>query len=150
MTTEELLQGMLDKNREDFNTLLVLADHLEELGDPRGVGYRVMGLMGYYPRDHGRFCVWGALDHPNLNERYDYRWAREHTHMMLPTDWFRLMPFRPEEDDWQSSGREIWKRSKTRREADDQAAVAFSKLPRERQEQLLAEAWAKYEGRVPA
>lgn len=49
MTTEDDFQNQLDQCPEDHNTRLVFADWLDERNDPRGPGYRALGMCRVYP-----------------------------------------------------------------------------------------------------
>ena len=125
MTTEDDFQAKLDANSEDWQTLLVLADWLQERGDPRADGYRALAACDKVPR-----CPSGA-----------------------PAQWYdesQCEPIRdgaPQSDlpqDWFGHLRKYWKDSPkylrwytTRRDARDAAALAFAKLPPERQAELL-------------
>lgn len=46
MTTEEDFQRALDADPENGGLRMVFADYLDEQGDPRGPGYRALGLLG--------------------------------------------------------------------------------------------------------
>lgn len=47
--TEAALQLGLDLNRRHSDLRGVLADHLEDMGDPRAEGYRALGRLGVWP-----------------------------------------------------------------------------------------------------
>jgi uncharacterized protein (TIGR02996 family) len=49
VTTEDDFQAALDASPEDWQTRLVFADWLQERGDRRAAGYRVLGLHRCYP-----------------------------------------------------------------------------------------------------
>lgn len=49
MIDEGSFQAALDADPTDSVTRLVFADWLDEEGDPRGPGYRMMGARGLYP-----------------------------------------------------------------------------------------------------
>jgi uncharacterized protein (TIGR02996 family) len=129
MTTEDDFQAALDADPTDWQTRLVLADWLDERGDPRAEGYRALGLLRKRPRmewyEHGvkrakmRHWVWRkfltSATIPDLN--YD----------CLNGDWRDLIPDINEINSY-----------RTRREAEDAAARAFAKLPAARRTELLA------------
>lgn len=59
MTTEEAaIQAALDAHPEDWQSRLVLGDHLDEVDDPRGPGYRALGACRVWPFLAGRLGVW--------------------------------------------------------------------------------------------
>lgn len=49
MDTEDAIHLHLDAHPDDHTARLALADWLDEAGDPRGSGYRALGLLGKYP-----------------------------------------------------------------------------------------------------
>jgi uncharacterized protein (TIGR02996 family) len=122
VTTEDDFQKKLDENPDDWQTRLVLADFLEEHGDERAAGYRAMVATGRMPfRD--RPCWIGS---PTM-------YAPE----ALPYDWFNLLKVKGK---WGNCA-PLWGSRAggpaTRRELEDAAAIAFAKLPAERQFELL-------------
>jgi uncharacterized protein (TIGR02996 family) len=58
MTTEDDLQAALDANPGDALLRLVLADLLDDCGDPRAEGYRAMGTTRDRPEFLGRVGPW--------------------------------------------------------------------------------------------
>ena len=133
MTTETDFQDALDACPEDFTCRLVFADWLQDRDDPRAEGYRALGVTKLFPAVHHENSTWGGNDHPHTNNR---DWMKINRHVLLPKDWFHAMPFRDE--DFAVETLEIWKYFPTRREAEDAAAIAFSKLSPERRAELLA------------
>lgn len=131
MTNEQDFHDILDKNPDDHHTRLVFADWLEEHGDPRAAGYRALGKLRIRPErtkdEHGDggtlhfFGREGASDTHYLNSQ-------------MPSDWFDLIKVSNQDHQLEN-----WKWLKAdRRQAEDAAALAFSKLPPERQQELLA------------
>jgi uncharacterized protein (TIGR02996 family) len=120
MTTEDVFQQLLDENPDDWQTRLVLADWLEDREDPRAEGYRAIGVLEIYGSP-----TWfngGYYEDPLLN---------------LPCDWFRRLEggvFAGEADEFSGP---LWCDFTTRREAEDAAVLAFTKLPAERRAELL-------------
>lgn len=51
--TEAAFQRALDENPADSFTREVLADYLDDIGDPRAAGYRALGKLGVWPKDDG-------------------------------------------------------------------------------------------------
>jgi uncharacterized protein (TIGR02996 family) len=122
MTTEDDFQAALDANPTDWQTRLVFADWLDEQGDPRGPGYRALGMMRNVPDhfpDSGPAWTWwkGAL---GLCRR-DY----------LSADWWELLAGGEKDS-------EMTREYLTRRAAEDAAARAFAKLSPARRSRLLA------------
>src|SRR5688500_4926683 len=54
MTTEDDFHAMLAPHPDDHATRLILADFLDERGDPRGPGYRALALLRRLPVEPGR------------------------------------------------------------------------------------------------
>jgi uncharacterized protein (TIGR02996 family) len=121
MTTEDDFQRKLDAHPEDWQTRLVFADWLDERGDPRAEGMRALGLHRMHPCDlcnPPRWVFWNGKEYGARSQGY-----------YLSGDWFRLIAGR---------GETLWARFKTRRKADDAAALAFAKLPAARRAELLS------------
>lgn len=123
MTTEDDFQAALDLHPEDWQTRLVFADWLEERGDVRAEGYRALGVLRRKPDSEGEFAYrWFTKDEwpkKGLGER-----ALQFT---LPVDWWELCETRFK-----------GVRGK-RRQAEDAAALAFSRLPASRRAELLTQ-----------
>ena len=135
MTTEYDFQSALDARPTDWQTRLVFADWLEERGDPRAEGYRVLGRLRRYPyraaTDASQPC-W-ALG--------DFTVAEPSTgpdESELPKDWFDRI-FDPKNKDHEEGDVGRYCLFFTRREAEDVAARAFTKLPPARRTELLTE-----------
>jgi len=118
MTASDCVSG-------DHHAKMVYADYLDEYGDPKGPGYRAMGVCERDPL--GRTAYWAC-----------FNTLREQDH--LPRDWFENLPteyrndtFWPEASIWSSCG--PW--PVTREQCLDAAAEAFAKLPAARQDELL-------------
>lgn len=118
MTNEEDFQRRLNRVSHDWQTRLVFADWLYERGDPRAEGYRVLGLLRkrplkfkvkYIPHKH-RLFRWYTFDLDDTEESRRYSSSEHH----LPFAWWEMIAF----DEW-----------KTRREAEDAAALAFVDVP---------------------
>jgi uncharacterized protein (TIGR02996 family) len=123
MTTEDDFQRQLDLHPDDHHTRMVLGDWLEEQGDPRGPGYRVLGVLRRCPNVGSHPCpFWVGMDD----------WRR--IGAVLPRDWFDLIEFEGKVGTccphWSKNA------TATRRELEDAAASAFPKLPSERQREL--------------
>lgn len=122
----EALHRWLDEHLDDWQVRLVLADALGEAGGEfagLAAGYRALGRLRLYPAVHPEFAVWGGTCHPS-NNGHD-QWSRDHSHLLLPTRWFRAMPFCREQADWETEDRPIWKRQPSRRESENAAARAY-------------------------
>lgn len=129
---EAAFQDALDVNPEDWTTRLVFADWLEERGDPRGPGYRALGVRRKFPIHSGGWGYWNTgyyeSRYPDLG---DYVESPNH----LPGDWYAAM-----ENGWEvfSVDHEKNESVPMRQMAEDRAAIAFAKLPPERQAELLS------------
>lgn len=116
MTTEDDFQAAIDAHPEDWQTRLVFADWLDEHGDPRAAGYRALARGGFRPIAYAPYCAW-----------WREGIGQKRRHDDLPNDWFTLL----------ATASENFKKYRTRREADDSAALAFAKLPAKRRAKLL-------------
>lgn len=135
-TTEEDFHRLLDANPDDHHTRLVFADWLQERGDPRAEGYRALGMLRKFPRTRvnyqGPSHAWTRDENElRLNELVNsdphgpnYLVGPSHG---LPVDWFHEVARR---QTW-------WSDHNSRREADDKAAIGFSKLHPERRAEIL-------------
>lgn len=142
MTTEDDFQCALYADHSDWQTRLVFADWLQEQGDVRAEGYRALGILCVWPAIHIQDSVWGSDAHPS---RDNPDWFRFNKHLLLPADWFHLIPFREDSGDWENSTRKIWVRFPLgRREAEDAAALAFSRLPGATRAALLCYAFSAH------
>jgi hypothetical protein len=57
---EAAIQKQLDDNPAWHHGRLVLADHLDDIGDPRAEGYRILGRRGLYPYFEEKPARWGV------------------------------------------------------------------------------------------
>ncbi len=133
MNDEEAFQAALDADPNDHTTRLVLADWLQERGDPRADGYRALGALRLQPCHLDAECF--TPEHPAARtpEFLDKFWwcnAKDarYERFRLPKDWYQRLKW-PQRTD---------RKYATRRDAEDDAALAFSKLPRKRRAELLA------------
>jgi uncharacterized protein (TIGR02996 family) len=127
MTSEGNFQAMLDANPDDHATRLILADFLQDRGDPRAEGYRALGALRLAPWKgaDGRWVFGGQ--HLELQEQ---RPVSE----QLPKDWMdRLLG--PAAQFVIESLRV--RRTRSRDAIENEAAWAFSGLPAERRAELL-------------
>lgn len=136
MTTEDDFHKALDAQPDDWHARLVLADFLEDRGDPRAAGYRALGarqMLASHANNYNR-------DTPPQGSRELWWWTtltgRRNT---VPADWYALIEgLEPCDDTFKP--RAVSFNCNTRRDAEDAAAKAFGKLPAGRQAELLAEA----------
>ena len=141
MTTEEDFHDALDANPDDHNTRLVFADWLQDRDDPRAEGYRALGVRRVRPvGTAARRTLWDRPGYPS--RRAVETWGRravtrddslrfeDAQTAQLPDDWLAVIPLDDTDDRWRVR--------ETRREVEDAAALAFSKLPAERRAELLA------------
>lgn len=118
MTTEDDFQRLLDADPRDHATRGVFADWLRDRGDPRADGYYVISLGRLYPLN---YCY--AAD----NGKPSWYWMSTITGRMsgsLIKDWWHNKL---------ANQTYVW----TRRKAEDDLALAFTRLPPDRQARLL-------------
>ena len=124
-TTEEDFHKLLDANPDDHTTRMVFADWLQEHNDPRAEGYRALGKL--------KKKTSSTIDNKYaMFQREGIKTSSSH----LPSDWYNLI----EGEDFDGMKPRFSTTSKekiTRRAVEDAAALAFSKLPPERREELL-------------
>lgn len=124
---ERVFQAMLDADPGDWQTRLVLADYLDEIGDPRAAGYRALGLLRRMPQ--GPKEIWRFMWSSSARNRVTAdRWV-------IPADWYatisKILPN-------QKPPREQQEYNESRRSAEDKLARGFLRLPAARRERLLA------------
>lgn len=148
MTTEDDFQRQLDAHPDDWQTRLVFADWLDERGDPRADGYRVLGRfkreaslqvraregcmicvrdVPKWRRDSNRvsaWCLWRGRVDMRPGDSSGWRKLNDEIH----PDWFRFIlgEYR--------HGQMVFD---SRRAAEDAAAKAFARLPTARRAELL-------------
>jgi uncharacterized protein (TIGR02996 family) len=130
LTTEDDFHRAIDANPEDWQTRQVFADWLDDRSDPRAAGYRAIATRQRRPlRSHSKdreACWWHCPPKDTVKD----------THNDVPSDWFALLPPGV-------GNRSFWPVHTgtggflTRRECEDALARAFSRLPAERQTELL-------------
>lgn len=140
MTTEDDFQTALDKKPNDWQTRLVFADWLQERGDPRAEGYRLMGLWRLVARHNKGSGPYGCHD-DKATKSWEWWTDRETydpqlTTCRIPLDLLRKIRSKYV---YRTGGKGLTSKDFfTRREADDALAVAFAKLSAKRREELLA------------
>ncbi len=144
MTAEDDFQRALDTNPGDWQTRLVFADWLQERGDSRAEGYRVLGQLRRLPTsafkktdDRTPWHLWVVEDKVESLISTFGRKATTLRKAALPRDWCQAIFEANEKAHLNFSGG--WcGYADTRREADDAAALAFAALPADRRAELLA------------
>lgn len=130
VTTEDDFQRLIDRKSDDWHTRLVLADWLEDRGDPRSGGYRAIAIQKRRPLQ-GR--------HRDIDTWWWHRSGStkiEDFHNHIPQDWFSLLPAgEGSESFWPVFSPKGG--IKSRRECEDALALAFSLLSPERQAELM-------------
>lgn len=136
---ESGLQAALDA--DPSNSLLrgVLADHLDEIGDPRATGYRAMSVLGRSPvkDNYGAWRIWDEEDPETRGSAGSDD---------LPSRWF-MQAVEVSDNPYPGvvrcyrTGREskvdgLWFES--RREADDLSALAWVDLSPEVRQEILS------------
>lgn len=112
--TEAALQAAIDANPLT-GLRMILADHLDEIGDVRADGYRVLDLLGRWPTKwaDGMIGYYGCQTVEYFSCTMAY---------LLPRPW-----------------RANWKAVRdTRKEADDEAARLWAELPEKSRREVLA------------
>lgn len=138
MTTEDDFHRMLDANPDDHHTRLVFADWLQERGDPRAEGYRALGMLKRRPDNYGRAENPAGQKFYTAPEAFDlFGEGINHPDSVLPADWFQAL----DTDHKTDQGNErYWRYFTGRRPTEDAAALAFAKLPPERQAEITQSA----------
>lgn len=131
MNDEDAFQAALDANPADGLLRQVFADWLDEHGDPRGPGYRVLGVLGKRPCSPCDPAGNAQFAHPGYANAGEYEGDFPDACHKLPDAWVRAAG--------DVFGREpLWTTRRTRREADDAAALGWSRLTPDQQAALLA------------
>jgi uncharacterized protein (TIGR02996 family) len=133
VTSEDDFQKALDANPQDWHTRLVFADWLEDRGERRAAGYRAIAALRRFPLkgEHGGLRREGWWWHCAPAD------SKDPSDNNIPGDWFALLPAR-------YGNKNFWPLHtatggiRTRRQCEDALAQVFTKLPAERQKQLLA------------
>ena len=125
MTTEEDFHRHLDAHPDDHQTRQVFADFLEEQGDPRAAGYRALGKLQKTPEEDMDLHWFVSTQTPSGGLGADNQGQSRR----LPHDWIQQIH--------SPSGHLYYRQRPTRRQIEDEAALGFSKLPPERQHELL-------------
>jgi hypothetical protein len=133
--TERAIQLHLDAHPEDHQARGVLADHLDEIGDERGPGYRAMSVLRLYPWYFRGSETWGWFEEGWYGNS---RNCSNTDHACLPHDW---CGFDTEGQKSIPGGLlDVVKGIVLRRTTDNECARAFVRLPLARQLELLATA----------
>jgi uncharacterized protein (TIGR02996 family) len=151
VTTEDDFQKALDASPNDWQARLVFADWLQEQGDPRAEGYRALGLLRrvptwafYQPLGRDPWYLWVSESYLDaligLRGGSFKKLAKVLRLAALPADWCARIAARApkaQREKWNTRGG-WFGYGTTRREADDDAALAFARLPAARRAELLA------------
>jgi hypothetical protein len=132
--TESHLQAAIDA-APLTGLRMILADHLDEIGDERADGYRALEICGLWPYQWAGGKHWDyTLGHPNDYQESQVKtiFDDEHAGMVIWFDQF-----------WPRSPKVFY--APSRREADDAAALGWAKLPPEVQRDILEYARGKSE-----
>ncbi len=141
MTTEEDFQAMLDANPHDHVTRAVFADWLEERGDERAAGYRALAQFRRFPAYSNHAGNGSSLPFDWFEGWSFYgggcEWYKRTTPNELPDSWRWKLPCNSRKatgDQGMIGG--SWQR--TRREAEDAAALAWLELTDAERADVLA------------
>src|SRR5262249_39492805 len=129
VTSEDDFQAKLDAEPDNHTARLVFADWLEEHGDPRAEGWRALGARQRKPMHQPEGYPAAEIENAPPGS---WEWWEEESKdypEALPRDWLDEIDtkFTYRSND----GRVISQDFRTRREAEDAAAIAFSRLPPE-------------------
>jgi uncharacterized protein (TIGR02996 family) len=143
VTTEDEFQALLDANPDDHTTRLVMADWLEERGDPRADGYRALGLLQRRPKSgsYSRGVSWFFWNRTYVNGPFEIFLDRQSHNAdegnELPNDWYKKMRKLKQYETAKATN--LWAGyTLKRRDLEDLVALAFAKLPTKRRAELLA------------
>lgn len=117
MTTEDEFQARLDAEPDNHTVRLVFADWLDDRSDPRADGYRALGSLQLWPwyfRDSRDWGWWSKENWPDIDKPQS----------TLPDDWYEVMRI------YDCVGLK-------RAEAENAAAMGFTRLPAGRRTELL-------------
>ncbi len=134
MTTEDDFHDALDRNPDDHHTRLVFADFLQERDDPRADGYRALGTIGIRPSLAGKESYRPGYIRGDFLQS-STGWPG-HDRYTLPDDWHSLIPH------WSGGSMRLsngWRAGENRRGIEDAAALAFTRLPHARRQELLGQ-----------
>lgn len=139
MTTEDDFHAMLIAHPDDHVTRLILADFLDDRGDPRGLGYRALAVLRRVPVRRGtpgHFLHPGYCTSAAAEDVYGAKALVEASFAILADDWLALTKKRLGSAD---PLKDVpWACADTPRAAEDAAALAFADLPTDRQRAVLA------------
>lgn len=122
MITEDEFQAHLDEYPDDSVARLVFADWLEECGDPRAEGYRILGTVRLYPKELKQSPLrWAFVASPRVSREW------KHAELPSPIGYHSLSAHGP--------GHGFADQS--RRALEDRAARALAELPAARRRQLM-------------
>jgi uncharacterized protein (TIGR02996 family) len=131
VTAEDDFHQALDAHPDDWQTRLVLADFLQERGDPRADGYRAIATLRRSPLlgvSSVTMCWWHC----------DSEGAVPRARNTIPPDWFALLPSGTGSAMFWPLLKEGGVNNRSRRECEDALARAFAGLPDGRRAELLA------------
>jgi uncharacterized protein (TIGR02996 family) len=140
VTTEDDFQNALDAQPKDWQTRLALADWLHERADPRAEGYRALGLLRRSPVIETLERVSPWFQSEGVTSPFSAT-------SVLPRDWFNAIEYEGKANGYVPNHNQ--RREGTRRELEDAVALAFGKLPAQRQAEILAEGIAGAKPRSP-
>lgn len=121
MTDEDAFNAVLDANPDDHTVRLAYADYLQDHDDPRAAGMRALGRLERVP-----FLNWSFGNYAS-----DYDDSPDYS--ALPNVWFEAMWVTAPEPSRHRTLAEGWISHRTRRAAEDAAALAFAELTPEQQ-----------------
>lgn len=137
MTTEDDFQKMLDKNPEDDQTRLIFADWLQDRDDPRADGYRALAATSRRPDlIASDFHYWNRYQKRKREDWLPSRWYNT----QLPSAWFNLLDsvvFGLIKTDNFAPLYRATVKPLSRRQCEDGAAIAFSKLPNDLKQKYM-------------
>lgn len=137
MTTEDDFQAALDADPTDFTARLVFADWLDEQGDPRAAGYRMLAYARMAPVGPGNKSQHGQQEWcwlETVTGRSNRCNVKSYWYTHLTKRWKDAPP--GFHQSW--AGWRVY--YDTRREAEDDAALAWLKVDVKKRERDLCDA----------
>lgn len=133
--TEKALQAAIDRDPTDWLARGALADYLEEIGDERAVGWRALNATGRVPWHWTGSKDKGWWTDPTNSSSFLKELTRSRS--VLPYDWFDLLSSK-ETQTFYERDLIAWPQSLGWWRPLNEAALAFARLPPDRQSELLS------------
>ncbi len=126
MDNEEAFQRALDEKPDDHFLRMVFADYLDEIGDPRGPGYRALGET----------MTWPTEVHDGDGKWWYSHGVRKGRHWGLGKVWFEKIQHKHKTEEFLPYYANPYVKM-SRREVDDEVTIAFSRLTPKQQREVI-------------